>query len=476
MVFTSYEFLLVFLPIAFAGYWLLCAAKQAKLARVWLIAASLFFYGWGSLRFLPLFLLTIAINYLVGVQLTKNAKTKTGKKWLIFSLIWNIGLLCFYKYLNFGIYSANRLFSLQLPSLNIILPLGISFFTFSIISFLVDSYEGKIKELNLTDYLLFITFFPKLMIGPITGYSDIVSQFSAPDAYTFNFTNFRKGVFMLSFGCAKKIWIANSLLFFSQYTFSNITASPPLELFFGLFANLFAIYFDFSGYTDMAVGLGLLYNITLPENFNMPYRARNIQDFWKRWHMTLSGFLNKYVFSRIYSPAKGLFSFCLASMVTFSISGLWHGAGYTFLLWGLLHGAGMCLVGTIAVHYPKKHLLPKKIAQISTFLFLVFAAALYSSANMGGFISLLKGLCNIGYYLNGGPSAVLTGIKMFFMDNSFVLLMLAAGAFITFFAKPTKEYAAKCLDNPRYIILTSALLVLSVLKMGGTSTFLYFAF
>ena len=476
MVFTSYKFMFVFLPVVFAGYWLLNLIKQTKLAKIWLIISSLYFFSQGSRWFLPYFLLTIAVNYVIGLQLSKNAKSKTGKIWLIIGLIWNIGLLCYYKYTNFGIYSANRFFSLEIPSLNIVLPLGISFFTFAIISYLIDSYEGTVKELKILDYLLFVTFFPKIIIGPITRYADIVPQFSKPDAFTFNFENIRKGLFVFSLGLAKKVWIANTLLFSTQYTFSNITSSTPLELLFGLFANLFAFYFDFSGYVDMAIGIGYFFNIKLPENFNMPYRARNIQDFWKRWHITLSGFLNKYVFSKIYSPAKGLFSFCLASMVTFFISGLWHGAGYTFILWGLMHGIGMCIVGAIAVYYPKKHLLPKKLAQTITFVFLLFAASLYACANIRDFLLLLKGLSNIGLYFKAESLGAFYGIQMFFSDNAFVLLMLFVAAFITFFAKTTKEYAAKCLDSQWYVFLTTVLLIISMFKMGETSTFLYFAF
>lgn len=476
MVFTSYEFMFVFLPIVFAGFWLLNAVKQTKLAKIWLIIGSLYFFSQGSKWFLPYFLLTIVINYCLGLYLSKNPKTKTGKIWLIIGLIWNIGLLCYYKYTNFGIYTANRFFTLEIPALNIDLPLGISFFTFTIISYLVDGYEGIIKDIKILDYLLFITFFPKIIIGPIVRYSDIVPQFEKPGTFTFNFENIRKGLFVFSLGCAKKIWIANTLLNSSQYTFSNITSSAPLELLFGLFTNLFAFYFDFSGYVDMAVGIGYLFNIKLPENFNMPYRARNIQDYWKRWHITLSGFLNRYVFNRIYSPAKGLFSFCLAAMITFFISGLWHGAGYRFILWGLMHGIGMCVIGAIAVYYPKKYLLPKKLAQTITFTFLLFAASLYACANIRDFLSLLKGLVNIGFYLHTETSDILYSIHMFFLDNAFALLMLIIGALITFFAKTTKEYAAKCLDNRWYVFLTAVLLAVSMFKMGATSTFLYFAF
>jgi len=476
MIFTSYEFIFVFLPVVFAGYWLLGLTKYKSLAKIWLILGSLYFFSRGSRWFIPWFLLTIALNYAIGLQLSKNVKTRAGKVWLIVGLVWNIGLLCFYKYLNFGIENVNRFFALEIPSLNIVLPLGISFFTFQIISYLVDSYDGTVKEARLIDYLLFITFFPKIIIGPIVRYKDIVPQFNKPETFSFKFANIRKGLFVFSLGCAKKVWIANTLLYFSQYVFSHINASTPLELLAGLFANLFAFYFDFSGYVDMAIGVGYFFNIKLPENFNMPYRARNIQDFWKRWHITLSGFLNRYVFGKIYNPAKGLGSFCLASMITFFISGLWHGAGYTYILWGLMHGVAMCIVGAIAVYYPKKHLLPKKLAQTMTFVFLLFAASLYACANIGEFLSLFRGLARFVNYFRFWSPEVLEGIKLFFLDNAFVLLMLILAALITFFAKTTKEYADKCLNSRWYVILTTVLLTISAFKLGTTSTFLYFAF
>ena len=472
MVFTTYEFIFIFLPAVYLIYRLLNRLGQPAFSKLWLAASSFWFFSKGSAWFLPWFAVSIAFNCFICRALLK----KKSKLLLALGLLENIGLLGYYKYANFLIYSTNRFFSMEIPSLEIVLPLGISFFTFMMISFLLDCYNGGVKEFAFTDYLLYVTFFPKLISGPIVRYGDFAPQINAERAFDFNFENFQKGFFIFSIGCAKKALVANPLLGYTQSVFTDVSLAGPHEIFIGLFTNLFAFYFDFSGYVDMAVGVGYFFNIKLPENFDSPYRSRNIQQYWKKWHITLGLFLNRYVFSYLYKPGKGLISFCAATMVTFFISGLWHGAGWSYIFWGLLHGAAVCIVAVVAVHYPKKYLMNKRAAQIITFIFLLISASLYACPGIAAFFNMLKKLMSAGcwaesYAFDGGYS-----IMMFFYDNIYVLLVLLAAAFITFFAKTTKEYAKSCTDNKKYALFAGILFAVSVFNMRTESTFLYFAF
>jgi len=472
MVFTTYEFIFLFLPASYAGYRILNVLKHTELSKLWLIAASLWFFSRGSAWFLPWFTASILINYLICRALLR----RNSKLLLVIGLIENIGLLGYYKYANFLIYSTDRFFNMEIPALDIVLPLGISFFTFMMLSFLIDCYKGGVKEFALTDYLLYVTFFPKLISGPIVRYGDFAPQLHSEKTFDFNFENIQKGFFIFAIGCAKKALVANPLLGYTQGVFTDVTAAAPLEIFTGLFTNLFAFYFDFSGYVDMAIGLAFFFNMKLPENFDSPYRARNIQQYWKKWHITLGLFLNRYVFGYMYKPGRGLAAFCTATMATFFISGLWHGAGFNYIFWGLLHGAAVCIVAVIAVYYPKKYLMPQKAAQFLTFIFLLISASLYACPNISAFFIMLKRLfnavCWAEFYGSGGSHSM----QMFFYDNIAVLLVLLLAAYITFFRKTTKEYAKCCMDNKKYALFAGLLFAASLFNMRTASTFLYFAF
>ena len=472
MVFSSYAFIFIFLPVVYAGYRLINIFKRPALSKIWLAAASFYFFSNGSAWFLPWFAASIVFNYFLCSILLK----KKSKLLLLAGLIENIGLLGYYKYANFLIYSTNRFFGLEIPGLDIVLPLGISFFTFMLLSFLIDCYKGSVKDIDFIDYLLYVTFFPKLISGPIVRYGDFTPQLHSERAFDFNFENLQKGFFIFSLGCAKKALIANPLLSYTQGVFTDVSTAGPLDIFVGLFTNLFAFYFDFSGYVDMAIGLGYFFNIKLPENFDSPYRARNIQQYWKKWHITLGQFLNRYVFNNLYKPGRGVVSFCAATMATFFISGLWHGAGFNYIFWGLLHGAAVSLVAVIAVYYPKKHFLPQRVAQCLTFIFLLISASLYACPGMTAFFTMLKKLLNIGGWAAVYGADAGYSLQMFFYDNVFVLIVLLLAAYLTFFAKTTKEYANRCMENKNYAFYAGILFVLAVFNMRTASTFLYFAF
>ncbi|SAK62781.1 Peptidoglycan O-acetyltransferase [Caballeronia glebae] len=345
MLFNSYSFLFAFLPVVFVGAFLF-GRYSHRLAALWLGLASLCFYAIWTPRFLVLLLGSIMFNYAaawwIGME-SEKAKSGHAKLVLIGAITFNLGLLGYYKYANFLIDSSNHFLGLNLSALDIILPLGISFFTFTQIAFLVDVYRGVAREYNFINYLLFVTYFPHLIAGPVLHHSQMMPQFGNPKTFRINPENISAGLTVFVLGLAKKVLIADTLAKGAVPLFSAASAGVPLTFFeawTGALAYTLQLYFDFSGYCDMAVGISLLFNVKLPINFDSPYKAASIIDFWRRWHMTLSAFLRDY----LYIPLGGSRN-CGTSrryvnlMITMLLGGLWHGAGWTFIAWGGLHGA-----------------------------------------------------------------------------------------------------------------------------------------
>lgn len=339
MLFNSYAFLLAFLPLTLAGYFGL--ARWSKLhAATWLAACSLFFYAWWDARYLGLLLASICLNYYAGSQIARRAGTLPGKRWLIGAVALNLTLLGYYKYADFFIGSANAAFGTEWPVLGILLPIGISFFTFTQIAFLADAYAGKVTEYRFIHYVLFVTYFPHLIAGPVLHHKEMMPQFEENRNYRWSAENCAVGLSIFAIGLAKKVLIADNLAPFASPVFAGDAAAPGLFLAWGAaLAYTFQLYFDFSGYSDMAIGLSRLFGVRLPLNFHSPYRAHNIIEFWRRWHMTLSRFLRDYLYIPLggnrHGPARRQFNL----MLTMVLGGLWHGAGWTYVLWGTLHGA-----------------------------------------------------------------------------------------------------------------------------------------
>lgn len=342
MLFNSYEFLFAYLPIVFIIFFT-AGKKNKSFAAGLLGAASLIFYAWLSLKALPLLLGSILINYFLGLKLSTQQK----KSLLIFSLIFNLGLLCFFKYANFFIDNTQFIYQiigvpyLGITSLDITLPIGISFFTFTQIAFLIDCYQGKSQEKNFIHYLLFVTYFPHLIAGPVLHHAQMMPQFSNKETYRLNYENIALGITIFSLGLGKKILLANPLSEYADSFFNNLTANalPSFNnAWLATLAYTFQIYFDFSGYTDMAIGVSLLFGITLPINFNAPYRSINVIEFWRRWHISLSTFLRDYLYIPLGGNHNGKAKRYLNLMTTMLLGGLWHGANWTFVLWGCAHG------------------------------------------------------------------------------------------------------------------------------------------
>ncbi len=345
MIFSSYQFIFFFLPIAFAGYFILNNSRKTKLATLWLIASSLFFYGWWDWRYLPLLIVLVLINFYFGKLLTEQRfNPKTRKLIFTSGVALNLLVLGYFKYADFFISNANTLFDANIGFLNIILPLGISFFTFQKIAYLADCHAGKVKKhYTIEEFGLFVSFFPQLIAGPIVHHSEVMPQFNNNRNKVLNYRNIALGIFIFSIGLFKKLVIADG---FSGWVEKGFDVTPELTLIDGWIASLsytFQLYFDFSGYADMAIGAALLFNIRLPANFNSPYKASNIQNFWRAWHITLSKFLRDYIYIPLGGNKTHEWRVNFNLFITFLLGGLWHGANWTFVFWGFLHGFALII-------------------------------------------------------------------------------------------------------------------------------------
>jgi alginate O-acetyltransferase complex protein AlgI len=347
MLFNSYEFIFVFLPITFFIYFYLNHKRLTEASKGFLVCSSLFFYSWWNVAYLPIILSSMVFNYAIGRSLNKTCNNKgkgfLKKSILTFGIIFNLSLLGYFKYTDFLIENFNLAFSSDAELLHLALPLAISFFTFQQIAYLVDSYRQETKEYDFLNYALFVTFFPQLIAGPIVHHKEMMPQFANTKNKVKNYRNIAMGLFIFSIGLFKKVVIADT---FAVWVTNGFDVATTLNLFEAWATSLsytFQLYFDFSGYTDMAIGLALLFNIRLPVNFNSPYKATNIQDFWRRWHMTLSRFMRDYVYIPLGGNRKGGFRAYNNLMATFVLGGLWHGAAWTFVFWGFLHGLALII-------------------------------------------------------------------------------------------------------------------------------------
>jgi len=333
VLFNSFEYFLLFLPLTAVLYFFFNRLKLTEAAIAVLIFASFFFYAWWEIRYLPILLFSIIFNFTIGKIIRHPTPYK--KTALIIGIITNVCLLAVFKYADFFIENLNHLSSNNIALLHLTLPLAISFFTFQQIAYLVDSYKGLTKEYDFLRYALFVTFFPQLIAGPIVHHKEMIPQFMRSRNKLVNYHNISLGLFIFAIGLFKKVVIAD---YFAETATPGFDEAVTLSFFDAWATSLaytFQLYFDFSGYTDMAIGSALIFNIKLPTNFNSPYKATDIQDFWRRWHITLSRFLRDY----IYIPLGGKNHAVYRNlMLTFIIGGFWHGAGWNFLFWGFLHG------------------------------------------------------------------------------------------------------------------------------------------
>lgn len=335
MQFNSYIFILLYLPVLLIGYFLLNKIS-ITIGKVFMIAAGIVFYMYGGWEITLILGGSIFVNYLVAFIIGRIQKGK--KAVLVAGIAANIALLFYFKYFNFFLQSIAEATGQEFTLREIILPLGISFFTFQQIMYVVNVYQNNIKQANLFDYLVYILYFPKLIMGPLAEPAELIEQFNDKNRKKVNWDNVSYGIKIFSYGLFKKMLLADTFAAAVAWGYSNIETSTAMDWFLIMLFYTFEIYFDFSGYSDMAVGISKMMNIDLPMNFDSPYKALSIRDFWKRWHMTLTGFLTRYIYIPLGGSKKGEIRTYINTVIVFLVSGIWHGANWTFLLWGGLHG------------------------------------------------------------------------------------------------------------------------------------------
>ncbi len=448
--------------------------------------ASLFFYSWWNIAYLPLILVSISVNYAVGTALVKAPPRirLSPKAILIFGIAFNLLLLGYYKYTDFFLANINLAFSSQLPLLHIILPLGISFFTFTQIAFLVDAYRSEAKEYDLVNYALFVTFFPHLLAGPILHHKEMMPQFESRENKTVNYKNLALGVFLFFIGLFKKVVIADTLAKAAIYGFDTAPTLSLIEAWVTSLSYTLQLYYDFSGYTDMAIGAALMFNIQLPINFNSPYKALSIQDFWRRWHMTLSRFLREYIYFPLGGNRAGQLNIYRNLMITFLLGGLWHGAGWTFVFWGFLHGLALVIQRLWQKLGLRMHWI---LAWFITFNFVNIAWVFFRAQTWGDAIKVLKGMFGqSGVIL---PTSLLNqlgslaeygidfaSLSVRFQDINQAVVLLVLFLFIAVFMRNSMEMKDRFRPSWKTALFISGLATYAILNLNKVSEFIYFNF
>lgn len=527
MLFNSFEFIFLFLPITLILFFYIGRKDEnikQQLPIIWLIIASLIFYGrWKPLN-LPLIILSIGVNYYLGYWLSNILERPRIKKAVFaFGIAFNLGLICYFKYSNFLLGNINHLIGSNFTLPSVVIPLAISFFTFQQIAYLVDAYRGETKEYDLRKYMLFVCFFPQLIAGPIVHHREVLPQFEKASIYKFSQTALSIGLTVFIAGLFKKVIFADRIAEYSNLAFA--AASQGINLTFseswvGALGYSLQLYFDFSGYSDMAIGAAYMFGIRLPLNFNSPYKAISIVDFWRRWHITLSHFLRDYLYIPLGGSRRGEFRRYFNLLLTMILGGLWHGAGWTFIFWGGLHGSYLVvnhLYRTVRLnlgHNLKNDgWLLRGIGWITTFIAVVISWVFFKANNFETATSILQSMFGfnginlpdflapyLGFLRNWGIGflgfTVNVGISQKYATFGIAMLLIIAwftpntqqwmGKYNPALTEPVEYYQPKWQQkfwhflswrpNRIWTIIISGLTALSLLCFSRVSEFLYFQF
>ena len=531
MLFNSYEFIFFLLPLTLLGYFLLARIRGAEAALVWLTLASLFFYAWWNPKYLLLLLASMVGNFMLGSQITRarsRGDLTTARPLTGLGLAANLALLAYFKYAAFAVANWNLATGSDLPIPSIVLPLAISFYTFQQIAYLVDAYRGRTAEYKPVHYALFVTFFPQLIAGPIVHHRDILPQFMSRDAIRPKLENLAVGASIFVVGLFKKVVLADSVAQYATPVFSAAQggAEPTLLVAWGgALAYTLQLYFDFSGYSDMAIGGGRMFGIRLPLNFNSPYKATNISEFWRRWHMTLSQFLRDYVYVPLGGNRFGSTRRYVNLMTTMLLGGLWHGAGWTFVAWGGLHGLYLVchqlwvrLRQQPADGSSPRPAWSRAISWALTFVAVVVGWVFFRAESFGAALRILEGMAG----LNGvaipnalaarfgdtwtiaerlGITTFLGGGSAFVANYAWLLVLLPVALWMPNTQEIFREYEPALAyspgeapvpsqlqasrsarrrivwrPTPRWAAVTAAVTALGLLSLNRVSEFLYFQF
>lgn len=526
MLFNSYEFIFIFLPITLLVFFYIGRNFSGKTAAASLVVASLFFYAWWNAAYVTLLLLSMVVNYITGYCI-KNSPDRGRRSFVIIGITFNLLLLGYFKYANFFVENIASVFENDLTIAPIILPLAISFFTFQQIAYLVDVYKGKISGYGIIEYSLFVSFFPQLIAGPIVHHAQVMPQFIKQSFAKIKIDEFAAGLSIFAIGLFKKVVLADGIATYANTAFKNAATVSSLDFLAawgGALSYTFQLYFDFSGYSDMAIGIALFFGITLPVNFYSPYKAQSIIEFWRRWHITLSSFLRDYVYIPLGGNRHGHTRRYANLIATMVLGGLWHGAAWTFVFWGLLHGAYLMI--NHAWHLTKDHiitvpLIPKSVSHFlswgCTFFAIVIGWVFFRADSFSTAVKLIKGmlgtngisvpqalatkieniapnlleLLQINTYLGGGSVFIYTwawiallAFIAFFLPNTIQLM----AKFNTVFAdtvasnekiiKPTSKRISQLQWKPTmpWAILIAIVFAIAILSLNSASEFLYFRF
>ena len=477
MLFNSYVFMLAFLPVTLIGYFLLGRLpERIPLNKLFLTLMSFVFYGYNNPRYVPIIVLSILVNYALSQGMLAAERKAVRLPLMLAGLALNLGVLFYFKYYDFFISSMNAALGTGWALHHLALPLGISFFTFQQLSYVIDSYRRTVPRYNILDYALFVTFFPQLIAGPIVLHSEIVPQFADEKNRRFNFDNFAPGLYAFALGLFKKVVVADTFGIAAEAGFSAALTLNTAEAWFVAIGYTLQLYFDFSGYCDMATGIGLMFNIRIPMNFNSPYKSMNIREFWQRWHMTLSRFLTNYIYFPLGGSRRGLARTCVNLMIVFLVSGLWHGAGWLFLLWGLMHGAASVLYRLFRKQYDALH---PALQWIMTFLFVTVAWVFFRATSLADAMGILRSmlLMDFGPIRDSitGAFALPGGIRPGY-NAVFMLVWYALSLFACLGLRNTYEKTMDFKPTLANAVSTVVLILYCTLSLSGVSVFLYFNF
>jgi len=455
MLFNSYIFIFIFLPVTLLGYYLINHFRRYNIAKLFLAAMSLWFYAYFDLYYLLIIVGSVLFNFFLSkiISLSEQKDTSLSKSkqtaFLLIGVLGNLGLLFYFKYFDFLLDNLNYFFNTGFRLHNILLPLGISFFTFQQLSFIIDRAKLKAEHYDFISFLTFVTFFPQLVAGPIVLYEDMIPQFRDENRKRPDSTNFVYGIRLFVLGLCKKVLLADILALPANHGFQNASLLDTTSTILTALAFTFQLYFDFSGYSDMALGLGKMFNIELPINFDSPYHAISVKEFWQRWHITLSKFFFRYIYIPMGGSRKGKFRTIFNTFLVFFLSGIWHGANWTFFIWGAMHGLmvafdNLNLIGCISKDGKRKPkiVIPKFFGWFYTFIFWSFSLLFFGSDSLSTSWTMIKNL--------------------FAFNNTGYVYKLAASVNTSEFYLVTKAVSLKAPQYSNIVALILFILVLSI--------------
>lgn len=477
MIFSTYIFVFVFLPIVLLLYFGMSRYVSRKVQHIFIILASLVFYGYNHISYIWIILASVFVNYTLSTATQNATKASLKKLYFVVGILFNVCLLGYYKYYDFFLENINDVFDTHFVLKGILLPLGISFFTFQQIAFLISVNKGEEKVPNLVDYTLFITFFPQLVAGPIVFSQDVMAQYQDEKNRFFNIDNFSKGLFIFIIGLFKKAVIADTLDLFTFNTYYHPGALSFGATWLGTLAYTFQIFFDFSGYSDMAIGLAKMMNINLPVNFYSPYKSKSITEFWKRWHITLGRSLAVLIYYPLGGNRKGFARTCLNLFIVFFVSGIWHGAAWTYVIWGSLHG----VVRVVEKLFDKQiGKIPNLIRIFFTFFFLNVAFVLFRSRTMSDAFAMLKvmfipneiSFADVGHLAYTSTLAYPDILQMIFV----IAALLIVTYLVFFYPKNSIDLYNEFKPRKRTAAIMAILFSIAVIHFSKVGAFIYFNF